>query len=61
MKAVLRVEALKNSTPSVPLPPKPIITRWGMWLVLPYDTVKTIQPSMTSSVIHVKMMHLLSI
>lgn len=32
LKAPSRVKILNNMYPSLPLPPKPIITRWGSWL-----------------------------
>jgi hypothetical protein len=32
LKAPLRVEKFKQEAPSLPLPPKPVLTRWGTWL-----------------------------
>ncbi|CAH0550717.1 unnamed protein product [Brassicogethes aeneus] len=32
LKAPLRVQHYKNALPDVPLPPEPILTRWGTWL-----------------------------
>jgi hypothetical protein len=32
VKAPYRKEAFKAVAPSVPLPPEPILTRWGTWL-----------------------------
>ncbi|KAL4107246.1 hypothetical protein QTP88_017630 [Uroleucon formosanum] len=32
LKATSRVELFKKKSPDVPLPPSPIITRWGTWL-----------------------------
>lgn len=32
LKAPSRVEIFKNTLPDVPLPPQPVITRWGTWL-----------------------------
>ncbi|KAL4103964.1 hypothetical protein QTP88_019279 [Uroleucon formosanum] len=32
LKAPARVELFKKEAPDVPLPPSPIITRWGTWL-----------------------------
>ncbi|KAH6944107.1 hypothetical protein HPB50_001923 [Hyalomma asiaticum] len=32
LKAQSRVRSFKNKLPDVPLPPEPIVTRWGTWL-----------------------------
>jgi hypothetical protein len=32
LKASLRVEKFKQDAPSLSLPPKPVLTRWGTWL-----------------------------
>jgi hypothetical protein len=32
LKASLRVEKFKQEAPSLPLPPTPVLTRWGTWL-----------------------------
>lgn len=32
IKAPLRVQAYKDKLPGLPLPPQPVITRWGTWL-----------------------------
>jgi hypothetical protein len=32
LKAPLRVEKFKQEAPSLSLPPKPVLTRWGTWL-----------------------------
>jgi hypothetical protein len=32
LKASLRVEKFKQEAPSLSLPPKPVLTRWGTWL-----------------------------
>lgn len=32
LKAPLRVQVYKEQMPNVPLPPEPILTRWGTWL-----------------------------
>ncbi|VVC33355.1 Ribonuclease H-like domain [Cinara cedri] len=32
LKAPQRVDVYKEITPSVPLPPKPVLTRWGTWV-----------------------------
>lgn len=32
LKAPLRIEKYREELPNVPLPPEPIITRWGTWL-----------------------------
>ncbi|CAH1107049.1 unnamed protein product [Psylliodes chrysocephalus] len=32
LKAPLRVQIYEEKLPGVPLPPKPVITRWGTWL-----------------------------
>lgn len=32
VKAPLRVQRFKEKLPDIPLPPKPVITRWGTWL-----------------------------
>ena len=32
VKAALRMKNFKEIAPSLPLPPEPITTRWGMWL-----------------------------
>lgn len=32
VKAPLRLQKFKEEAPSLPLPPKPILTRWGTWL-----------------------------
>jgi len=31
-KAPLRVQIFKTHSPNIPLPPEPVITRWGTWL-----------------------------
>jgi len=32
LKAPSRTRILKNEAPDIPMPPKPILTRWGTWL-----------------------------
>jgi hypothetical protein len=32
VKAPLRVQKFKQLAPSLPLPPQPVLTRWGTWL-----------------------------
>lgn len=32
VKAPLRVQAFKDKLPNTPLPPEPVLTRWGTWL-----------------------------
>uniref|UniRef100_A0A2S2QQ22 DUF659 domain-containing protein n=2 Tax=Sipha flava TaxID=143950 RepID=A0A2S2QQ22_9HEMI len=32
LKAPSKIEIFKNNYPNIPLPPQPIITRWGTWL-----------------------------
>jgi hypothetical protein len=32
VKSPARIELFKNNTPDTPLPPTPVITRWGTWL-----------------------------
>src|SRR5258705_300655 len=32
LKSPLRVQIYKDKLPDVPLPPEPVITRWGTWL-----------------------------
>jgi hypothetical protein len=32
VKSPARLELLKNKAPDTPLPPAPVITRWGTWL-----------------------------
>jgi hypothetical protein len=32
IKAPLRVQVCKEKLPNVPLPPEPVVTRWGTWL-----------------------------
>lgn len=32
LKAPLRVQRYKDILPNVPLPPEPVLTRWGTWL-----------------------------
>ena len=32
VKALLRLQKFKEEAPSLPLHPKPILTRWGTWL-----------------------------
>nr|XP_022900891.1 uncharacterized protein LOC111413976 [Onthophagus taurus] len=32
MKAPLRVQLFKETLPDIPLPPAPVLTRWGTWL-----------------------------
>jgi hypothetical protein len=32
LKAPSRVEIFKTNYPDLPLPPQPVITRWGTWL-----------------------------
>jgi hypothetical protein len=32
VKALLRVQFYKETLPNLPLPPQPVITRWGTWL-----------------------------
>src|SRR5258705_9011695 len=32
LKSPLRVQIYKEKLPDVPLPPEPVITRWGTWL-----------------------------
>ena len=48
LKAPSRIEIFKNNYPNIPLPPEPIITRWGTWLQAVnyyskfYDEIKNI-------------------
>lgn len=48
LKAPSRIEIFKNNYPNIPLPPEPIITRWGTWLEAVnyyskfYDEIKNI-------------------
>lgn len=48
IKAPLRVQKFKEQAPSIPLPPKPVFTRWGSWLNAAeyygtnYNQIKTI-------------------
>jgi hypothetical protein len=32
IKSLLRVQKFKEEAPTLPLPPKPIVTRWGTWI-----------------------------
>ena len=32
VKAPLRVQLFKERLPNIPLPPEPVLTRWGTWL-----------------------------
>jgi hypothetical protein len=32
MKSPLQVQKFKEEAPTLPLPPQPIVTRWGTWL-----------------------------
>jgi hypothetical protein len=32
IKSPLRVQKFKEETPTLPIPPLPIVTRWGTWL-----------------------------
>jgi hypothetical protein len=32
LKAPLRVQIFKEKMPGIPLPPQPVLTRWGTWL-----------------------------
>jgi hypothetical protein len=32
VKSPGRIELFKNKAPDIPLPPTPVITRWGTWL-----------------------------
>jgi hypothetical protein len=32
VKSPARIELFKNNAPDTPLPPTPVITRWGTWL-----------------------------
>lgn len=32
IKAALRVQFYKENLPGVPLPPEPVVTRWGTWI-----------------------------
>lgn len=32
LKAPIRIKAYKEKLPTVPLPPEPVVTRWGTWL-----------------------------
>jgi hypothetical protein len=32
IKSPLRVQKFKDKAPTLPLPPQPIVTRWGTWL-----------------------------
>src|SRR5215813_10399136 len=32
VKSPYRIDAFKIRSPTLPLPPKPVITRWGIWL-----------------------------
>lgn len=56
IKAPLRTEAFK----SMPLPHKPLITRWRAWLVFANITAKIIQSSKQLLMVSVKVTHLLS-
>lgn len=48
LKAPLRVQLYKQHLPGIPLPPQPVITRWGTWLEAAifhanhYEIIKTI-------------------
>jgi len=41
LKSPYRVAFFKNEAPGLPLPPEPIITRWGTWLNAAITIVKT--------------------
>lgn len=32
MKSPLRVQVFREKLPDIPLPPEPVVTRWGTWL-----------------------------
>lgn len=32
LKALLHVQVYKEILPDIPLPPEPVLTRWGTWL-----------------------------
>lgn len=55
LKSPNRVRLLKNTFPDMPLPPEPVITRWGTWLEAVsyyakyYDQIKTIVNLLRSS------------
>ncbi|XP_068082035.1 proteasome activator complex subunit 4A [Anabrus simplex] len=60
VKAPFRVQKLQGEAPSLPLPPKPVITRWGTWLDAAVyccnnldvveKTVKSFNPAESSSI-----------
>lgn len=55
LKAPLRIQFYREKLPGVPLPPQPVITRWGTWLDATvfyannYDTLKEIICDITDS------------
>lgn len=54
LKAPLRVEVYRNMLPDIPLPPQPVITRWGTWIeaalfyAVHYDSIKNVVNEFTS-------------
>lgn len=55
VKAPLRVQFYKERLPNTPLPPEPILTRWGTWLKAAifyadhFDAIKTVVSELTDS------------
>lgn len=46
LKAPLRVQFYKEQLPNTPLPPEPVITRWGTWLMAALFYVDNYNPVM---------------
>lgn len=40
LKAPARVLVFKSEAPNIPLPPEPILTRWGTWLRAAFNYCK---------------------
>ena len=55
VKAPNRVALFKELAPNVPLPPEPVVTRWGTWLAVAsyyaenWDAVKTVVMNLRDS------------
>ena len=55
MKAPSRIQYYKDKYPNLPLPPQPVITRWGTWLDAAlfyadnYDAIKSVIDDLTDS------------
>lgn len=55
LKAPRRIKTLKDMYPNLPLPPQPVITRWGTWLEAAsyyekyYDEIKNVVSQLNSS------------